>query len=169
MAEIYTILRGENWPVLFVFSEWSKTPPAALKTYIFDKPLIYGRPLGGVMSKTSTRENMTIDSHAFDRMAGRLTETESRIIVAEARKAWFKACNTNSNSVAVIALQLTNRRTLPCGSTGDLICGVVRFGVLKTVFVRGSNQQLNPAAFRTDRVVRAVKVQRPRKHNGRRW
>lgn len=105
----------------------------------------------------SNHTELKIDAHAYDRMGSRISTTEQRTLEAHARRAWFNTQRTGASTVAVIS-QKVARRTLACGSTGDLICCVIRNGVMTTAFMRGSNQDLRPAFFRTDRVVREVKI-----------
>ena len=82
---------------------------------------------------------MKIAPHAWERMAGRLTEKEQEIVESRTRLAWERR---DTPSLAVVAHELNGDRECPDGSNGNLVIACVKQGTLASVFLRRDTQEI---------------------------
>jgi hypothetical protein len=121
----------------------------------------------------SEGRNLVIDAHAYSRMAIRLSDSEKQTI--EARIA-IAHSRSPAPSIGVVAMDLNTRRTTDnagVSSNGNLVIGIVRSGVLKTVMLRRDTQEVSKNSLGTA-AVKWVGVEKratgSRAHRGnRRW
>lgn len=102
---------------------------------------------------------MTIDPHAFDRMALRLEEAEKQRVVSAIEGKWNRLENNSYRDFAIIAMELKNLRMMDdtgWESNGDAVVGIVRRGQLKTVMLRRMTQPMTNEALRVDAVKWAI-------------
>lgn len=93
-----------------------------------------------------------IDAHAFERMATRLTDSEKRTVL---QRVTLSASRSPANSQAIVAYDLKTRRMTDStgnASNGNLVIGIVRAGVLKTVMLRRDTQEVSKRMMDTQRV-----------------
>ena len=109
---------------------------------------------------------MNIDSHAFDRMALRLTADEELEITLKIEKVWSTVDFCVDKDIGIIVMKLKDfRMTDNSGyeSNGDSIVGIVRKGCLKTVMLRRLTQPMTKEALRVDKIkwgFKAPKIKR---------
>lgn len=120
---------------------------------------------GGSLSNMPKNESedetmqMTIDPHAFDRMALRLEEAEKQRVVSAIEGKWNRLENNSYRDFAIIAMELKNLRMMDdtgWESNGDAVVGIVRRGQLKTVMLRRMTQPMTNEALRVDAVKWAI-------------
>lgn len=93
-----------------------------------------------------------IHTHAFERMATRLTDSEKRTVL---QRITISASRSPANSQAIVAYDLKTRRMTDStgnASNGNLVIGIVRGGVLETVMLRRDTQEVSKRMMRTERV-----------------
>jgi len=119
----------------------------------------------------SEGRNLVIDAHAYSRMAIRLSDSEKQTI--EARIA-IAHSRSPAPSIGVVAMDLNTRRTTDnagVSSNGNLVIGIVRSGVLKTVMLRRDSQEVSKNSLGTAAVKWVGVAKRAtgsRAHRGRR-
>ena len=97
----------------------------------------------------SNGANLVIDAHAYSQMAVRLSDTEKRLIEARIAIAYSRS---QAHSLGVVALDLTVQRATDnagVSSNGNLVIGIVRMGVLKTVMLRRDSQEVSKTSLGT--------------------
>jgi hypothetical protein len=100
-------------------------------------------------------DEMSVSSHAYDRMGIRLSNTEKQIVENCARKWWKRAVINGWESLGVVALSLEAHRKTDAGgmtSNGDSVVAIVREGVMTTVMLRRLNQPMSRDALRVKKV-----------------
>jgi hypothetical protein len=115
-------------------------------------------------------DKLVIDAHAYSQMALRLTDSEKSLIEARISVAHSRS---QANSIGVVAMDLNTRRTTDnagVSSNGNLVIGIVRSGVLKTVMLRRDSQEVSKTSLSTAAVKWVGVVKRAtgsRAHRGR--
>jgi len=102
---------------------------------------------------------LAIDPHAYARMAVRLSDAEKKTVEARISLAWSR-CQTAS--LGVVAHELKGQRMTDnsgMSSNGNLVIGIVRSGILKTVMLRRASQEVSKATLDT-RSVKWVGVEK---------
>ena len=105
--------------------------------------------------------NIKLNPHAFQRADERLRGEE----LSAAIQAVEIACEIHgSKSTAVIAHRLESRRGQAWGekSNGDCVVAIVRYGVVKTVYLRRATQTFNLGVTRTEKLVDMTRTVLPR-------
>ncbi len=111
------------------------------------------------MLKDTGEIDMKINPHAYDRMALRLTQSEKDLVEARVRHAYEKM-GGHTGSLGVVTMDIgEHRKTDNSGyeSNGNLVIGVVRNGLLKTVFLRRDTQEVSKKTIYTDKLTWAIK------------
>tara|TARA_R100001510_G_C7644544_1_gene201973 strand:+ start:1607 stop:1978 length:372 start_codon:yes stop_codon:yes gene_type:complete len=112
-----------------------------------------------MMLKDTGEIDMKINPHAYDRMALRLTQSEKDLVEARVRHAYEKM-GGHTGSLGVVTMDIgEHRKTDNSGyeSNGNLVIGVVRNGLLKTVFLRRDTQEVSKKTIYTDKLTWAIK------------
>lgn len=103
--------------------------------------------------------DMTINSHAFDRMNIRLSGREKAQVINAIMTKWNRLENNTLRDFAIVAMTLDGIRKTDDSSwesNGDAVVGVVRRGELLTVMLRRFNQPMTKEALRVDAVKWAI-------------
>ena len=97
---------------------------------------------------TTEAPTLTGTKHALDRASIRLVEGELKQAITVSQREWANAYNAGHRAVAVVALDLSQRRmTDNTGyeSNGDMVVLIIVQGQVKTAYLRRSTQPMDKA------------------------
>src|SRR6056300_1064930 len=104
------------------------------------------RVIRSVRLMTTQAPTLTGTKHALDRASIRLVEGELKQAIAVSQREWTNAYNAGHRAVAVVALDLSQRRmTDNTGyeSNGDMVVLIIVQGQVKTAYLRRSTQPMD--------------------------
>ena len=97
---------------------------------------------------TTQAPTLTGTKHALDRASIRLVEGELKQAITVSQREWTNAFNAGHRAVAVVALDLSQRRMTDStgySSNGDMVVLIIVMGQVKTAYLRRSTQPMNKA------------------------
>lgn len=99
------------------------------------------------MSSNTSSPQMSV--HALERVDERLVGEEAQAVIKSVRMACAKH---GTKSLGIVAHSIGKQRGTAWGekSNGDLVVVIVRFGKVKTIYLRRSTQSFDLGMFRTD-------------------
>lgn len=106
------------------------------------------RVILSVRLMTTQAPTLTGTKHALDRASIRLVEGELKQAIAVSQREWTNAYNAGHRAVAVVALDLSQRRMTDntgYSSNGDMVVLIIVQGQVKTAYLRRSTQPMNKA------------------------